>query len=97
MLYLPSLFCYLSKMPRKARIDAPGAVHHIIVRGIERRIIFRSDVDRMGFIDRLENLIAETGTQCLAWALIPNHIHLLLRSSGVPLASVMQPLLGYAN
>jgi REP element-mobilizing transposase RayT len=84
-------------MPRQARIDAPGAVHHIIVRGIERRKIFRSDVDRRGFIDRLENLIAETGTQCLAWALIPNHIHLLLRSSEVPIARVMQRLLtGYA-
>jgi hypothetical protein len=23
-------------MPRKARIDAPGAVHHLIARGIER-------------------------------------------------------------
>ena len=84
-------------MPRSARIDAPGAVHHIIVRGIERRKIFRSDVDRRGFVDRLENLIAETGTRCLAWALIPNHVHLLLRSSEVPIASVMQRLLtGYA-
>ena len=84
-------------MPRQARIDAPGAVHHIIVRGIERRQIFRSDVDRRGFIERLENLIAETGTQCLAWALIPNHMHLLLRSSDVPIACVMQRLLtGYA-
>ena len=84
-------------MPRRARIDAPGAVHHIIVRGIERRKIFRSDEDRRGFIDRLATLITETGTQCLAWALIPNHVHLLLRSSEVPIASVMQRLLtGYA-
>jgi len=84
-------------MPRQARIDAPGAVHHIIVRGIERRKIFRSDGDRRGFIDRLENLTTESGTQCLAWALIPNHIHLVLRSSEVPIARVMQRLLtGYA-
>jgi len=33
-------------MPRKARIDAPGALHHIIVRGIERRKIFYDDNDR---------------------------------------------------
>jgi REP element-mobilizing transposase RayT len=85
-------------MPRQARIDAPGAVHHIIVRGIERRKIFRSDEDRRGFVDRLEHLTNETGTQCLAWALIPNHVHLLLRSSEVPIASVMQRLLtGYAG
>ena len=83
-------------MPRQARIDAPGAVHHIIARGIERRKIFRSDEDRRDFVDRLENLLNETDTQCLAWALIPNHVHLLLRSSNVPIASVMQRLLtGY--
>jgi len=84
-------------MPRQARIDAPGAVHHIIVRGIERRKIFRSDTDRQGFVDRLESLVSETGTQCLAWALIPNHVHLLLRSGEVPIARLMQRLLtGYA-
>lgn len=84
-------------MPRQARIDAPGAVHRIIVRGIERRPIFRPDEDWRGFIDRLENLIGETGPQCLAWALMPNHVHLLLRSSDASIASVMQRLrTGYA-
>jgi hypothetical protein len=37
-------------MPRKARIDAPAAVHHIIVRRIERRSIFRDDPDRERFL-----------------------------------------------
>lgn len=40
-------------MPRKARIDAPGALHHIIFRGIERRKIFRDNKDRDNFLDRL--------------------------------------------
>ncbi len=40
-------------MPCKARIDAPGALHHIIVRGIERRKIFKDDTDRINFLDRL--------------------------------------------
>ena len=84
-------------MPRKARIDAPGAVHHIIMRGIERRKIFRSDPDRSDFIERLASIVNETHTKCLAWALIPNHIHLLLRTGRVPIATVMQRLLtGYA-
>jgi len=30
-------------MPRKARIDAPGALHHIIIRGIERKAIFKDN------------------------------------------------------
>ena len=40
-------------MPRKARIDAPGALHHIIIRGIERKAIFYDNVDRENFLQRL--------------------------------------------
>jgi hypothetical protein len=40
-------------MPRKARIDAPGALHHIICRGIERGDIFTDNADRNNFLDRL--------------------------------------------
>ena len=84
-------------MPRKARIDAPGALHHIIVRGIERRRIFTDDQDRDNFIERLGDIVTETETFCLAWALIPNHAHILLRSGQTPLATVMRRLLtGYA-
>jgi REP element-mobilizing transposase RayT len=84
-------------MPRKARIDSPGALHHIIVRGIERRKIFFDDSDRDNFVERLGNLISETGTPCFAWALMPNHAHILLRTGLTSVATVMQRLLtGYA-
>jgi len=80
-------------MPRNARIDAPGALHHIIVRGIERRKIFNDDVDRINFLDRLGKVLSETHTTCFAWALIPNHFHLLLRTDACPLSTVMRRLL----
>jgi len=84
-------------MPRKARIDAPGALHHIIVRGIERRKIFLDDTDRNSFLDRLGATLKNTTTPCFAWALIPNHVHLLLRTGLTPLSTVMRRLLtGYA-
>ena len=84
-------------MPRQARIDAPGAVHHIIARGIERGRIFRDDQDREDFVRRLGQLVIETQTQCYAWAIIPNHFHLLLKTGGMPISSVMRQLLtGYA-
>jgi REP element-mobilizing transposase RayT len=84
-------------MPRKARIDAPGALHHIICRGIKRREIFKDDVDRNNFVDRLGDILSETKTPCFAWALIPNHFHLLLRTANMPIATVMRRLLtGYA-
>lgn len=49
-------------MPRKARIDAPGALHHIIVRGIERRKIFWDDADRDSFVAPLGRVLIETDT-----------------------------------
>ncbi len=54
-------------MPRQAGIDAAGALQHIIIRGIERRAIFKNDTDRDDFIDRLGNLLQETETACYAW------------------------------
>ncbi len=84
-------------MPRKARIDAPGAIHHIICRGIEGCKIFRDDADRDSFVERLGRVISETQTPCYGWALIPNHFHLLIHSGKVPISTVMRKLLtGYA-
>jgi len=60
-------------MPRKARIDAPGALHHIIARGIERRSIFKDNTDRNDFLKRIDTILSETQTACYAWAIIPNH------------------------
>jgi REP element-mobilizing transposase RayT len=85
-------------MPRRARIDAPGALHHVICRGIERRKIYWDDVDREDFLARLETILSESQTPCYAWALMPNHFHLLLRTGNAPIARVMSQLLsGYAG
>jgi REP element-mobilizing transposase RayT len=84
-------------MPRKARVDAPGALHHIIVRGIDRAKIFKSDTDCNEFLNRLGNLVAETKSRCFAWALLSNHFHLLVKTGQVPVATLMRRLLtGYA-
>jgi REP element-mobilizing transposase RayT len=84
-------------MPRHARLDIPGLLQHVIVRGIERRNIFRDNIDRRSFCKRLSALLLETETDCFAWALIPNHFHLLLRTNKVELKLFMRCLLtGYA-
>jgi len=57
-------------LPQKASVVAPGALHHVIIRGIKHRKIFRSDYDHDNFVDRLSDLISETGTVCFALALI---------------------------
>lgn len=84
-------------MPRQPRLDIPGLLYHAIVRGIERGTIFCDDEDRCNFLDRFSFLLAETGTECFAWALIPNHFHLLLRPHQAGLSHLMRRLLtGYA-
>jgi putative transposase len=80
-------------MPRQSRIDITGTLHHIIARGIERRKIFEDDQDRYDFLKNLGLILEQTETACYAWALVPNHIHLLLRTGPVPIATVMRRLL----
>jgi len=84
-------------MPRQPRLDVPGLLQHVMARGIERRKIFRDDKDRKAFLERLALILEETQTQCYAWAILPNHFHLLLRSGSTPLSKVMRRLMtGYA-
>jgi len=68
-----------------------------MIRGIERRRIFRSNKDREDLLERLSILLPETKTSCYAWAFLPNHAHFLFRSGKAPLATLMRRLLtGYA-
>jgi len=60
------------EMPRKARLDAPGTLHHVIIRGIERRPIVNDDKDRENFVSRLGDLAADTETGIFAWTLMSN-------------------------
>lgn len=85
-------------MPRVARLDAAGILHHVIIRGIEKRSIFRDAADQDWFVQRFGTLLQSSNTSCYAWALMTNHVHLLLRTGDVGLATLMRRLLtGYAG
>jgi len=84
-------------MPRQARLDAPGTLHHIIIRGTEKRRIVDDDKDRRNFLNRLGDLAKEIETRIYAWSLMTNHAHLLLRSGPLGLPKFMRRFLtGYA-
>jgi len=80
-------------VPRGPRLDAPDTLHHVMVRGLERRAIFRDDTDRADFVARLAALAESGALTVYAWALLPNHAHLLVRTGSRPLPRSMRSLL----
>jgi len=83
-------------MPRHPRLDAPGALHHVIGRGIEKAKIFRADIDRNDFLDRLADLCQKGNLIAYAWALMPTYFHLLIRTGRESLSQSIKKLLtGY--
>ncbi len=68
-------------MPRKARLDAPGALHHIMVRGINKAALFNDDQDRNKFLERLGTTVSEAKCAIYARVLMTNHVHLLFKTS----------------
>ena len=62
-------------MPRQARLDAPGTLHHVMIREIKGKEIFRDTLDPKDFVSRLGDLSKQTGNRILAWPLLGNHVH----------------------
>ena len=80
-------------MPRHARLDAPGALHHIMVRGIDKSNIFRDAEDKARFLERLGQNVQNSKCSIHAWVLMDNHVHLLFRSGQDGISAVMRKLL----
>jgi putative transposase len=64
-------------MARPLRVEYPGALWHVMNRGVERRNIFADDGDRHYFLHLLEQVIQDYGWQLAAYVLMSNHYHLL--------------------
>ena len=67
-------------MPRKLRIEYPGAMYHVMSRGDRREKIFLDDVDRQDFLKTLAEACQKTNWQVHAYCLMPNHYHLVLET-----------------
>ncbi|MFH1359563.1 MAG: transposase [Candidatus Omnitrophota bacterium] len=84
-------------MPRQARLDYAGALHHVIGRGIDGLYIFKSKRSKQEFHQRLRSLLKESSLQIYAWSIMGNHFHLLLQTGKTSLSEFMRKLLtGYA-
>ena len=80
-------------MPRSARLDAPGTLHHVIGRGIAEAKLFRTKKDREDFLSRIATLCETGAIAVYAWALMDTHFHLLVRTGRETLSSSMRKLL----
>jgi putative transposase len=79
-------------MARKPRVEYPGAFYHVICRGNQRQVIFRSDADRKYYLERLEKYRQRYGFSVYAYVLMSNHVHLLIETGRVPLSKTMHGL-----
>lgn len=79
-------------MARRVRLDAPHVAHHVMVRALDGARIFFDADDHQDFVDRLVRLLPESLARCLAWAIMPNHVHLVLQTDRGELSRVMRRL-----
>lgn len=74
-------------------MDAPGVLHHVMGRGIERKYIFWNNADRNDFLERLAALATDGAMYIYAWVLMPNHFHILCKTKNLPLSASMRKIL----
>lgn len=85
-------------MGRRQRIHFPGAVYHVMDRGVDGRWIYADDRDRIYFLENLERVMRESDARVLAYCLMGNHFHLVVQVGSIPLCSIMHRLLtGYVS
>jgi len=77
-------------MPRQARLDIPGALHHIMVRGINKSSVFKETQDKLSFLERLDHNVLHGECTVYAWVLMDNHAHILFKSGRAGIAVVMR-------
>jgi REP-associated tyrosine transposase len=85
-------------MPRQARIHYPGGVFHIISRCLNHEFLLDGAAERRYYLGLLEQAQKRTDARVLAWCVMSNHVHLVVRAGEDPLARLMKSThVGYAN
>jgi putative transposase len=77
-------------MPRRPRLEVSGATYHVTARGNGGLPIFEDDFDRIHLLDQLARAIDRCRWRCLAYCLMGNHYHLLVRTPEPNLSSGMR-------
>lgn len=88
-------------MPRMTRMESEASIYHVIARGASHQIIFENDEDRAFFMQRVTAELDKGGGSLMAWCLMDNHFHLLVKIPIKDLSDAMRVVLseyaGYFN
>ncbi|MCI9129213.1 MAG: hypothetical protein HFJ65_02680 [Eggerthellaceae bacterium] len=79
-------------MPRLARVKSESGFYHVIMRGAGRQVLFEDDHDRDFLLDKIASSKMENGIEVLAYALMDNHFHLLVRDEGDGITPFMRSI-----
>ena len=81
-------------MARAVRVEFPGAIYHLMARGVARLPTFLDDEDRRHFLEILGQLVALGALEVHAFCLMPNHYHILCETPDAGLARWLRHLNG---
>ena len=77
-------------MPRAKRIQSSTGIYHVMLRGINKQLIFEEPADYSYFIDCLAQVKELSGFKLFAYCLMGNHAHLLIKEGAEPLSQVFR-------
>jgi len=84
--------CRVIDMARTARQLSKSNIYHVMLRGVNRQVIFEDDEDRIYFMTVLRSCKERSGFRLHAFVLMPNHVHLLIEPKDEPLDLIFRRL-----
>lgn len=81
-------------MAQARSTNSESGTYHVTARGNGRQILFEEDVDYLTFLSYLSDALAQSELSLLAWCLMDNHVHLLLRGPRLEVSQMMHSVLG---
>ena len=77
-------------MSRSARLNYPGGVFHLISRCLNRQSLLDGQTERADYLSLLGQASQYTDARVLAWCVMSNHVHLVVRAGDEPLSRLMR-------
>ena len=77
-------------MPRYSRVRSVSGIYHVMLRGINKQIIFESDADRYRFVKTIDRFKVISKYEVYGYCLMSNHVHLLLKETDEPISTAIK-------